>query len=341
MSWRRASLTSGVEENDGRLGAVRVGIASLLVVCVFAAAVVVANEPWEEELSGSVVGPAVALQPVASPGSTAPVAAGPKGADAAKFALEPRPASLPVHVQFDKPPEAGVMFDVDSGEILWQRRPYRELPIASLTKMMTALLIAERHRPGEMVMITDEALAYEGSGVGVLPGGKKVRLEPMLNGLLLVSGNDAAIALAQHDAGNVDEFVKRMNTQAVRMGLTCTRFTSPHGLQDEGNYSCPIDLAELARADLANPRIREIAGSLHARFAFPIKGGFLDLYNNNPFIQNGTPGMTGLKTGYTEAAGRCYVMTRKVAGRHIGVVLLDSPHPLPQINELWEAAAQG
>jgi D-alanyl-D-alanine carboxypeptidase len=122
------------------------------------------------------------------------------------------------------------------------------------------------------------------------------------------------------------------------MGLTCTHFTSPHGLQDEGNYSCPVDLASLARADLSNPRIREIARSVHARFPFPIKGGFLDLYNNNPFVQNGTPGMTGLKTGYTDAAGRCYVMTRKVGGRHIGVVLLDSPHPLPQINELWEAA---
>jgi D-alanyl-D-alanine carboxypeptidase len=154
-----------------------------------------------------------------------------------------------------------------------------------------------------------------------------------------VSGNDAAIALAQHDAGNVDEFVKRMNTRAVRMGLTCTHFTSPHGLQDEDNYSCPVDLAALARADLDNPRIRGIARSVHTRFPFPIKGGFLDLYNNNPFIQNGTPGMTGLKTGYTDAAGRCYVMTRKVGGRHIGVVLLDAPHPIPQINDLWEKAA--
>ena len=327
-----------MEARRRRLRAGRAGIASLLVILVFAAAVVVANEPWEDELSGSVVGQAAALQPVASAGSTAPVAEGPRGSEAAKFALEPRPARLPVHVDFDKPPEAGVMFDVDSGKILWQRRPYRALPIASLTKMMTALLIVERHRPGEMVMITDEALAYEGSGVGVLPGGKEVRLEPMLNGLLLVSGNDAAIALAQHDAGNVDAFVKRMNAEAVRLGLTCTRFTSPHGLQDEGNHSCPIDLAALARADLAQPRIRKITGSVHARFRLPIKGGFLDLYNNNPFIQNGTPGMTGLKTGYTDAAGRCYVMTRRVGGRHVGVVLLDSPHPLPQINTLWEAA---
>ena len=317
----------------------RAFVASLLVVAAFAAAVVVANEPWEQDPSSSVVERASALAPVASPGSTAPVEGGPVSADAAKFALEPRPAQLPVQVSFDKPPEAGVMFDVDTGEILWQRRPYRELPIASLTKMMTALVTVQRHRPGEKVLITDEALAYEGSGVGVLPGGEEVRLEAMLNGLLLVSGNDAAIALAQHDAGNIDAFVKRMNQQAVRLGLTCTHFTSPHGLQDEDNYSCPMDLAALARANLAEPRIRRIVGSEHARLPFPVKGGFLDLYNNNPFIQNGTPGMTGLKTGYTEAAGRCYVMTREVDGRHLGVVLLDAPHPIPQINDLWEAAA--
>jgi serine-type D-Ala-D-Ala carboxypeptidase (penicillin-binding protein 5/6) len=326
-------------ETRERLSGGRAAIGSLLVVAAFAAAVVAANEPWEEGLSGSVAGAGPALQPVASPGSTAPVAEGPRGAMAAKFALEPRPASLPVQVGFDKPPEAGVMFDVDTGEILWQRRPYRELPIASLTKMMTALIIVDRHRPGEKVLITDEALAYEGSGVGVLPGGEEVRLEALLTGLLLVSGNDAAIALAQHDAGNVDAFVRRMNQQAVRMGLTCTHFTSPHGLQDEGNHSCPLDLAALARADLAERRIRAIARTDRARLPFPIRGGFLDLYNNNPFIRTGTPGMTGLKTGYTEAAGRCYVMTRKVAGRHLGIVLLDAPHPIPQINDLWKAAA--
>jgi len=264
----------------------------------------------------------------------------PRHSEAAKYALDLRPARLPVQIDFDKPPAAGVLFDVDSGEILWQKAPTRELPIASLTKMMTALIIAERHRPGEKVLITDEALAYEGSGVGVLPGGKKVRLEAMLNGLLLVSGNDAAIALAQHDAGSVGAFVHRMNRRARQLGLTCTHFTSPHGLQDEGNHSCARDLAALARADLANPRIREIVGSAQERLPFPIKGGLLDLYNNNPFIQNGTPGVTGVKTGYTDAAGRCYVITRRIAGRHLGVVLLDSPHPLPQITELMEAAAQ-
>jgi D-alanyl-D-alanine carboxypeptidase len=313
----------------------RVVAACTLVVVVAAAWVVVANEPWEEDSAPSQEANAAPPRTVAMPGSTAPV----RGAtrEASKYALDPRPSPLPVKVEFDKPPSAGVLFNVESGEILWQKGPTRELPIASLTKMMTGLLVAERHRPGERVEITPEALAYEGSGVGVLPKGERVRLEAMLNGLLLVSGNDAAIALAQHDAGSVGDFVRRMNKRARELGLTCTRFSSPHGLQDEGNHSCALDLAALARADLANPRVRRIVGDDHERFAFPIKGGFLDLYNNNPFLQRGVPGITGVKTGYTDAAGRCYVITQRSGGRHLGVVLLHSPHPLPQVTELLRA----
>ena len=328
-----------MKEKRGSSSAKGSAVACLLVVAVTAAWVVVNNRPWDDEITASRIPSSASLPVAAIPGSTAPAAAHPPRAEATRFALEPRPARLPVQVEFEKPPAGGVLFDVDTGEILWQRGPDRELPIASLTKMMTALLIAERHRPREQVIISDEALAYEGSGVGVLPGGKKVRLEALLNGLLLVSGNDAAIALAQHDAGNVDDFVRRMNRRARELGLTCTHFTSPHGLQDEGNYSCARDLAALARADLANPRVRRIVGAEHERFPFPIKGGFLDLYNNNPFIRNGTRGVTGVKTGYTDAAGRCYVISRRVGGRHLGVVLLHSPHPLPQINELMEAGA--
>ncbi|MGI8462176.1 MAG: D-alanyl-D-alanine carboxypeptidase family protein [Solirubrobacterales bacterium] len=253
------------------------------------------------------------------------------------FALLPASDTLPVEVGFEKEPAAGILFDVDTGEVLWELNADEELPIASLTKMMTARLIAENHQPDEMVAITPEALAYEGSGVGVLPKKKSVRLESLLNGLILVSGNDAAIALAQHDAGSVDAFVARMNRERRKLGLACSHFTSPHGLQDEGNYSCARDLAALARADLDNRRIRSIMGSESAHFAFPIKGGFLDLYNNNPFIQNGTAGITGVKTGYTDAAGRCYVTTQRVGGRHLGVVLLDTPKPLEQVPALLRA----
>jgi D-alanyl-D-alanine carboxypeptidase (penicillin-binding protein 5/6) len=304
----------------------RVAAACLLVVVVAAAWVVVENEPWNDDSGPSHAAGPAPRGAAAIPGSTAPV----RGAtrEAAKFALDPRPSPLPVKIEFDKPPSAGVLFDVDSGEILWQKGPTRELPIASLTKMMTGLLIAERHRPRERVTITPEALAYEGSGVGVLPKGERVRLEALLHGLLLVSGNDAAIALAQHDAGSVSDFVQRMNRRARELGLACTRFSSPHGLQDEGNHSCALDLAALARADLANPRVRKIMGDDHERFAFPIKGGFL---------QQDVPGITGVKTGYTDAAGRCYVITQRTGGRHLGVVLLHSPHPLPQVSDLLRA----
>jgi serine-type D-Ala-D-Ala carboxypeptidase (penicillin-binding protein 5/6) len=252
-----------------------------------------------------------------------------------------RPAGRPpVQVGFARQPRAGILFDVDSGEVLWQRYPGRRLPIASLTKMLTALIIAERHRPGERVAITQEALAYEGSGVGVLPQGKRVKLEKMLNGLLLVSGNDAAIALAQHDAGSVKRFVRRMNSWRARLGLRCSRFTSPHGLQDNGNYACVRDLAALARAALANRRVRKIVGASYARFRFPVKGRFLDLYNNNPFIRARRPGITGVKTGYTNDAGRCYVITARRGGRHLGVVLLDTPNPLDQVTALLQAGAR-
>ncbi len=241
-------------------------------------------------------------------------------------------------MRLKRPPAAGLLFDVRSGEVLWQLNPRRELPIASLTKMMTALIVAQRHALGERVLITPRTLRYAGSGVGVLPGGKRVRLEALLYGLLLVSGNDAAIALAQHDAGSLPRFVRRMNQRAAELGLGCSRFASPSGIVDEGNFSCPLDLATLARLDLANPVLRRIMGTERVRMRFPIKGGFLDLYNNNPFIED--PGVTGVKTGLTNAAGRCYVTTAKIGGRHLGVVLLDSPDPLNQVPRLLQAGAQ-
>jgi len=224
--------------------------------------------------------------------------------------------------------------------VLWQHDPGRELPIASLTKMITALIIARRDRPDERVLITPEVLAYEGSGVGVLPKGKRVPLRDLFYGLLLVSGNDAAIALAQHDSGSVGAFVRRMNRWRNRLGLHCSHFSSPSGIADEGNYSCPRDLAVLARADLATDWIRRVAATREARFPFPVKGGYLDLFNNNPFIIDGTKGITGLKTGYTVAAGRCYVTTQRVDGHELGVVLLNTPNPLDQVPALLRAGAR-
>jgi serine-type D-Ala-D-Ala carboxypeptidase (penicillin-binding protein 5/6) len=257
-----------------------------------------------------------------------------------RFSLRPAPRHLPVNVAFAHAPRAGILFDVQSGRILWKHDPRRRLPIASLTKMVTALIVARRDRPSEGVLITPQALAYQGSGVGVLPKGKRVPLRDLFDGLLLVSGNDAAIALAQHDSGSLSAFVRRMNAWRARLGLGCSHFTSPSGIVDEGNYSCPRDLAVLARADLANRWIRRVVGARHARFRFPVKGGYLDLYNINPFIIMGMKGITGVKTGYTYAAGRCYVTTQRIDGHELGVVLLHTPNPLDQVPALLRAGAK-
>jgi D-alanyl-D-alanine carboxypeptidase (penicillin-binding protein 5/6) len=256
------------------------------------------------------------------------------------FAVQAAPRHLPVRVHFRHPPRAGIVFDVDTGQVLWKHNPRRSLPIASLTKMITALIVAKRDRPKELAQITPQALAYQGSGIGVLPKGKKVSVRDLFYGLLLVSGNDAAVALAQHDSGTVEAFVRRMNAWRRRLGLGCSHFSSPSGIVDQGNYSCPRDLAALARADLADSWIRRVVATRHARFRFPVKGGYLDLYNNNPFILAGMPGITGVKTGYTDAAGRCYVITRKVDGRELGVVLLHSPNPLSQVPALLRAGTR-
>ena len=310
----------------------RAGVAVVLVVGAWAAAALA----WEEDGGGSsrAVRPAV-ISAVTPDSGTAPVTV-----RKTPLAVGPVPAEPPVQLELRDPPRAGLLFDVDSGEVLWAHNPRRAAPIASLTKMMTGLVIAERHRARERVWITPETLGYSGSGIGILPAGRKVPLGALLHGLMLVSGNDAAIALAQHDAGGQDAFVARMNARARRLGLTCTRFASPSGIVDRGNYSCPLDLATLARLDLAHPWLGAVIAKRRARFRFPVKGGVLDLFNINPFIARGDPGVTGVKTGLTRAAGRCYVITARLGGRHLGVVLLDASDPINQVPRLLQAGAR-
>jgi D-alanyl-D-alanine carboxypeptidase (penicillin-binding protein 5/6) len=241
------------------------------------------------------------------------------------------------HVFLKHPPRAGLVFDLGSGEVLWRLNPRRTLPIASLTKIMTALLVAERTRPDERVLITQAAIDYTGSGVGLLPKGRRVRLEALLNGLLIVSGNDAAIALAVHMAGSEDRFVRMMNERAAELGLACTRFASAHGLED-GDRSCARDLAVLSRLAMRRTRIRRVARTEYAELPFPIKGGKLYLSGHNPLMRLDYPGAIGLKTGYTEAAGRCFVGVARRGGRTLGVVLLDSRDPAIQAPKLLDAA---
>jgi D-alanyl-D-alanine carboxypeptidase (penicillin-binding protein 5/6) len=264
------------------------------------------------------------------------------GPPAATVARRPLDIALddrddPVRPRLRRPPRSGLLFDLDTGEVLWRRAPERRLPIASLTKMMTALVVVERARPRERVLITRRAVTYEGSGVGMLPRGKRVPLEALLHGLLLASGNDAATALAEHVGGSVRRFVALMNARARQLGLRCTRFSGADGLRDRGNRSCAADLAALARAVLDEPRLARIVRKRYAVLDFPIKGGKLHLATHNPLLLAGYRGATGIKTGYTERAGRCLVASATRRGRRLGVVLLDAPDPGRQAARLLDA----
>jgi serine-type D-Ala-D-Ala carboxypeptidase (penicillin-binding protein 5/6) len=241
------------------------------------------------------------------------------------------------HLALRKPPRAGLVFDVGSGDVLWRHDPTRVLPIASLTKIMTALIVVDRTRPNDPVRITQAALDYEGSGVGMLPKGKRVRAEALLNGMLIVSGNDAAIALADHVAGSERRFAALMNRRAKRWGLTCTHFASSDGLQT-GDRSCARDLAVLTRLAMRRKRIRSIVRQSQVELRFPIKGGKLYLSGHNPLIRLGYPGTIGLKTGYTDEAGRCYVGVVRRGKHTLGVVLLNSFDPSRQAPKLLDAA---
>ena len=154
---------------------------------------------------------------------------------------------------------------------------------------------------------------------------------------MLPSGNDAAIALAQHVAGSQRRFVAMMNARARAMHLGCTRFSSVSGIVDRGNHSCAVDLARIAHAVLERPLLARIVASRSAVLPLPVKGGKVYLYNNNPLMYLRYRGVDGVKTGYTQAAGRCLVAAARRGGRWLGVVLLHSTDPSMQAQQLLDA----
>src|SRR5215210_4974775 len=250
-------------------------------------------------LGDRAVHPAAPAAATPAPLPTAgPAALGSTGTAPAPLAVRLDGPADALSVLFHRPPRAGLLFDLSTGRVLWRRNPSRVLPIASLTKMMTALVVADRVPRHGRVRITPETLRYRGSGVGLLPPGKLIGVQTMLHGLLLPSGNDAAIALAQRaGAGSVRRFVALMNRRAQAMGLACTHFSTPSGFRDAGNHSCAGDLAALARAVLRTPRLARIVRRRSAILPFPIRDRKLYLYNTNPLLRERYRGTTGIKTG--------------------------------------------
>jgi D-alanyl-D-alanine carboxypeptidase len=242
-----------------------------------------------------------------------------------------------VKVHLNPNPAAAMMFDVDTGHVLWRLKPMRVRPIASVTKIMTALLTVHRLPRDATSLIRKEAVRYTGSMVGVLPRGKRVSVETLLYGAMLPSGNDAAVALADRMAGSDRKFARLMNRKARRLKLSCTRFVSAYGLQP-GNESCPADLAALTRVVMREPRLAEIVRRRSASPPFPfIQGKHLTLYNTNPLLRLGYKGTIGLKTGTTDEAGHCFIAVVRRGGHTLGVVLLNSPDIGGQAVQLLDA----
>jgi serine-type D-Ala-D-Ala carboxypeptidase (penicillin-binding protein 5/6) len=335
-SLRRRQLA---RQRQRRRRAVGLGVCALAVALAVALVLVLGSSGGKRQgtqrLSAGTRGTARAA---AKPALTRSAIGLPLGKPALDLKGLGHPERDAVQIDFSHPPRAGLLFNLDTGQVLWQHNPHQRLRIASLTKMMTALLAVQAEPPDARVLVTKAAVNSAGSKVGVLPLHKRVRLETMLYGLLLPSGNDAAIALAQHLAGSIHDFVKLMNARAAQLGMGCTQYSSPSGYVDQHNFSCAADLAELAYADEQQPRLAKIVRTYSAQLPLPIKGGKVYLYNNNPLLVYHYPGATGLKTGFTDAAGRCLVATAKRNGVRLGVVLLHSNAPGVQARQLLDRA---
>ncbi len=308
---------------------VRIAIAVTVVICAVAAAYAIARNGHKRStgLQNTTVAAKTATPPRSQIGL--PLAR-------PAFALHGL-ADPPLHVYFAKPPRAGLLVNLTTGQVLWALHPTEHVRIASLTKLMTAWLAIQNSTPREPVLITRSAVNVGGSKVGVLPVGHRVPMEPLLYGLLLPSGNDAANAIAQHVAGTKGRFVRLMNEEAARLGLGCTRYATPSGVVDRGNFSCAEDLAVLAHLDMSSRRIDRIARTYIANLRFPIRSHHLWLENNNPLLIYHYPGTTGLKTGFTEAAGRCLVGTAERHGVRLAAIVLHSPAPGTQARRLLNA----
>lgn len=249
-------------------------------------------------------------------------AVGPLPAPAGASHVDLTQPSLMSSLRLRPAPKSGLAFDLADGKVLWRLRATAVRPIASLTKLMTALLAVERFGAHDMVRIARESDRVGGSRMGGLKPGRRVRAEVLLKGLLISSANNAAVALAVAGAGSERAWVALMNRRAELLGLTCTHFVDAHGL-DRRNRSCATDLATLTMRAMNEPRIVEIARKRYTR-VWPGSGKKLTLRTTNHLLRDRYPGAVGLKTGYTIRAGFCLVAIVERGVRRIGIVLLGS-----------------
>jgi serine-type D-Ala-D-Ala carboxypeptidase (penicillin-binding protein 5/6) len=242
--------------------------------------------------------------------------------------LSPFPSTLRTPSSSTGVPEihaaSAVLADLDSGQVLFDLNRNQRRPIASITKIMTALLVVERADLTDVVTVTEGAASGQVSGISGLGliAGERIRVDELLYALLLQSANDAAVALAEHISGSVDAFVDDMNARAEQLGMTRTMFTSPNGLDDTG-YSSAADLVRLTRAAYRSPGFASVVATrFHAVESLDAKPRIVQNRNVLLWLY---PGAIGVKTGFTSPAGFCLVGAAQHGNERLVAVVLGAP----------------
>lgn len=209
--------------------------------------------------------------------------------------------------------KSAILIDFDSGEILYRKNETEALAPASMTKIMSMLLIMEAIDNGSIAFDTEVTISENAASMGgsqvFLEAGEVYKVEELLKGIAIASGNDAVVAMAEKISGSVSEFVNRMNERAKELGLKSTTFKNPHGLDEEGHVSSAYDMAILARELISHEKILEFT-SIYEDYLQKNDGTSTWLVNTNKLVRF-YDGVDGLKTGFTATAGYCLTATAK------------------------------
>lgn len=216
-----------------------------------------------------------------------------------------------------------VLMEQESGRVLFEKDAHTKRRIASITKIMTAILAIESGKMNEIVKVSEKATRAEGSSVYLKPG-EKIKLEHLVYGLMLRSGNDTAVAIAEHVGGSLDGFVFLMNQKAKEIGMLNTHFSNPHGLDDhEDHFSTAYDMALLTRYAMQNKTYQKIAGTKHYKAPNPTEDWDREWKNKNRLLTK-YKYTTGGKTGYTKRAKRTLVTTAEKGDMKLIAVTLNA-----------------
>lgn len=217
--------------------------------------------------------------------------------------------------------KAAALYEPETNEFLYLKNADQRLPMASTTKIMTALLAVENLAPDKIVEITEESVGVEGSSL-YLKAGELISAEDLIYACLLQSANDAAAALAIEISGSIDAFASLMNERALSLGLLNTNFMNPHGLDSDGHYTSARDLALLAAKALENERFAEISSSYKRQIE--TSSGIKTVVNHNKLLKS-FAGCIGVKTGYTKKSGRSLVSAAERDGLRLIAVTINAP----------------